>query len=64
MKDFRERYAALTVSLASLLEAQDYAPAPPEELVALWIERNDAEGYLVVGDPAARLRSESIGGEA
>jgi hypothetical protein len=26
------------------------------ELATQWVERNDSEGYLVIGDPAARLR--------
>jgi hypothetical protein len=26
------------------------------DLAAEWVERNDSEGYLVIGDPAARLR--------
>ena len=26
------------------------------ELASAWIERNDAEGYLVLGDPAVALR--------
>ncbi|MEP6810134.1 MAG: hypothetical protein ABI992_07810, partial [Chthoniobacterales bacterium] len=57
LKDFYERYAALSVTLLTMLEdvgngknIADY------ELAAAWIGRNDAEGYLLLGDPAVRLR--------
>jgi hypothetical protein len=62
MKDFNERYAALSVSLSNLLEELelDSTRASDQELVVHWIERNDAEGYLIVGDPAARLRIERM----
>jgi hypothetical protein len=57
MKDFRERYASLSTTLSSLLEEQSYGGVVPDrELVSAWVERNDAEGYVVLGDPAARLR--------
>lgn len=63
MKDFNERYAALSASLSGLLEELDFNPtaASDEELAANWIERNDAEGYMIVGDPAARLRVDALG---
>ncbi len=58
MKDFYEKYAALSASLSSLLEELSFNPnaASDEQLAANWIERNDAEGYIILGDPAARLR--------
>ncbi len=58
MKDFYEKYAALSTSLSSLLEELTYNPnaASDEQLAANWIERNDAEGYIILGDPAAHLR--------
>jgi hypothetical protein len=31
-----------------------------QELVPLWIERNDASSFLVLGDPAARLRVDDL----
>jgi hypothetical protein len=58
VRDFNERYAALSTSLAAKLEELgDGAKIPPERICTDWLERNDAEGYLVVGDPAVRLRS-------
>jgi hypothetical protein len=57
MKDFNERYAALSTRLSTMLEHIDFGvPVSDKELAAAWIERNDAEGYIVLGDPAAHLR--------
>jgi hypothetical protein len=30
------------------------------KIAELWLERNDAEGYVLIGDPAARLRKEAL----
>lgn len=62
MKDFNERYAALSTSLSNLLEGLEWDPTAVSdaELAANWIERNDAEGYVVIGDPAARLRVDDL----
>lgn len=58
VKDFNERYATLSASLASLLEKVGYGLAVDDRALARnWIERNDAEGYIVVGDPAVALRT-------
>ncbi len=57
MRDFNERYAALSTSLASLLEQVNAgSPVSNFELASSWIGRNDAEGYIVIGDPAVKLR--------
>ena len=59
LKDFNERFAALSVSLAGMLEQiEDGANVPDVQLATAWIQRNDAEGYALFGDPAARLRLE------
>ena len=40
--------------------------APPgvkisdRDLVTYWLERNDAQNYVVLGDPAARLRVDKL----
>jgi len=31
-----------------------------EELVSAWIERNDAQNYVLLGDPAVRIRYELL----
>ena len=41
----------------SLPEAK--LPIDPE-LVSAWIERNDAQNYVVLGDPAVRLRTDDL----
>jgi hypothetical protein len=62
MKDFSEKYAALSADLTRILEKVGFGFAPPaDRLARLWVERNDAEGYFVLGDPAVRLRVEKFG---
>jgi hypothetical protein len=57
MRDFRERYAALSASLSSLLESVGFGGhIDDDEFANAWIERNDAQNYTLNGDPAARLR--------
>jgi hypothetical protein len=59
LKDFNERYAVLSVSLAGMLEKiEDGAKVNAVELASEWVRRNDAEGYALFGDPAARLQLE------
>jgi hypothetical protein len=62
LKDFNERFAALSVSLSNMNEQiEDYGAIIPDAQVATaWIQRNDAEGYTLFGDPAARLRIEKV----
>jgi hypothetical protein len=33
---------------------------PDSVLASRWVERNDAEGYVVVGDPAVSLRANEL----
>lgn len=61
MKDFNERYAALATSLSSLLEEASFGATVSDfELVSSWAERNDAEGYVVLGDPAVQMRVDDL----
>jgi hypothetical protein len=61
VKDFNERYAALSVTLSGMLEQSSFgAQIDARELARAWVARNDAEGYLVVGDPAVALRTEVL----
>ena len=61
MKDFNEKYAVLSASLSDLQEKVALTfPISDDLLASTWIERNDAEGYVVLGDPAVRLRVADI----
>jgi hypothetical protein len=58
MKDFHEKYAALSANISSVLESVGFGKLVPDaELARLWTERNDAQNYIVLGDPAAALRA-------
>jgi hypothetical protein len=60
-KDFSEKYAALSATLADLLDETRPGPRPKDEEVAWsWIERNDAQNYVLLGDPAVRLRVDRL----
>jgi hypothetical protein len=59
LKDFNERFAMLSVSIAGMIEQiEDGAIVPDAQLSNAWLQRNDAEGYTLFGDPAARLQLE------
>lgn len=60
--DFSQRYALESVNILRRLDPSLPAaklPADPE-LVISWIKRNDAQNYVVLGDPATRLRSDDL----
>jgi hypothetical protein len=55
-RDFSEKYAVLSGDvLQKLDQCQGVAPPGDEELASIWIERNDAQNYILLGDPAVRL---------
>jgi hypothetical protein len=61
LKDFNERYAALSTSISSTLQRAGWGDSVDQELLARnWIERNDAEGYLLIGDPAVQVRADAL----
>jgi len=63
LKDFNERYAALSTGLATMLKKKQVSNTLDNEAyVTTWVQRNDAEGYILLGDPAARLRVEDLQG--
>jgi hypothetical protein len=60
-KNFSERYAVLSSELLSLLDETSPGPKPPaQEIAATWVERNDAQNYVLLGDPAVKLRSDLL----
>lgn len=55
-KDISEKYANTSAELLDLIGPDSSgAPANDKKLVNTWIERNDAQNYIVLGDPAVRL---------
>jgi hypothetical protein len=58
MKDFNERYAALSTNISDVLEELGYGKVVSDiQLARLWTERNDAQNYVLLGDPAATLKA-------
>ena len=58
MTAFNQKYADLSTDLLSLIEDQeeDGLQPDPVDFSDLWICRNDAQNYVIIGDPAACLR--------
>jgi hypothetical protein len=60
-RNFSERYAVLSSELLGMLDETSPGPKPaPQEVAATWVERNDAQNYVLLGDPAVRLRTDSL----
>jgi hypothetical protein len=55
---FNQKYSDLSTDLLGMMEdlEEDDIEPDPEDLGDLWICRNDAQNYAIVGDPAVRLR--------
>lgn len=61
LRDFRQRFAALSAGLAEMLEQKGFGKKIEDEEIALaWITRNDARNYALLGDPAVRLRPDAM----
>jgi hypothetical protein len=57
MEYFNQRYAELASLLtAALRRAFSGEPVDAREISRLWTAHNDARGYVVIGDPAVRIR--------
>jgi hypothetical protein len=59
---FGARFSVLSTALASAVSptAPENARLDDRELVLHWLERNDAQNYVVTGDPAVRVRSDDL----
>jgi hypothetical protein len=61
-KQFGQRYAALSVILLSATSptAPTVMRLSDRELVTYWLERNDAQDYVLLGDPAVHIRQADL----
>jgi hypothetical protein len=60
--NFGARFAALSTALATATSPT--APAglrlSDRDVVSFWLERNDAQNYVILGDPAVRVRADDL----
>jgi hypothetical protein len=60
-KDISDKYAIQAAELLSKLDNGASGPPPADaDLAWTWVERNDARNYILLGDPAARLRTDLL----
>jgi hypothetical protein len=60
---FNERYAEIATMLTPMIEDKSFGePVDDLELAGMWTANNDARGYVILGDPAARLPVVQEGG--
>jgi hypothetical protein len=59
---FGARFAALSTALASSTSpsAPSFMHLNDRDLVTYWLERNDAQNYVMLGDPAVRIRTDAM----
>ena len=57
VRGFSDRYATFSNSLATELERVSFGLSVDEAALGkLWGHRTEAQNYVVIGDPAARVR--------
>lgn len=54
---FTQRYSVLSTGLLNKLD-RNAQPMTDRELAQRWIERNDAQGYVLLGDPGASVKDD------
>ena len=65
VEKFNLRYAELSSDLVTMIEDVDSSNTVDQyELASSWTSNNDARGYIVLGDPAARLNVVESGNQA
>ncbi len=55
---FNQRWATLSIELAEEMAKEDFADR--EALRRMWVARDDARNYIVLGDPAVQLRVDDM----
>jgi hypothetical protein len=56
-KDISDKYALFAAELLTKLDPGNPGPPPSDaDLAWTWVERNDARNYILLGDPAVRVR--------
>jgi hypothetical protein len=61
LKEFNDVFAASSVGLTNKIREKDGGvEISDREIAGLWLERNDAEGYVLMGDPAVCLRKDAL----
>lgn len=53
---FNERYAEFSTVLTDKIQSDDWDPVDPLEMANTWTATNDSKNYVVLGDPAVRVR--------
>ena len=61
-QQFGAKFAALSAALLSLISptAPPHMRPSDRDLVTYWLQRNDAQNYVLLGDPAARIRNDLL----
>ena len=61
-QQFGGKFAELSATLLSAISPSTPTAMRPNDrdLVSYWLERNDAQNYVVLGDPAARIRDDLL----
>lgn len=61
IRDFNARYAQYSVIVADLFEKLSFNyEVSTRDLAKNWAKRNNAEGYMIIGDPAVRIMTENL----
>jgi hypothetical protein len=59
---FGQKYSALSTALLSAVSPTAPSSLRPSDrdLVTYWLDRNDTQNYVVLGDPAVRIRKDAL----